>query len=293
MGWRGLVLGVLSISVLGCGFILDGDDDGLNSGKEKDLGLDPKNADTDGDGMLDGDEVDGGTDPLNMDSDADHLLDGDEADNGADPLNPDTDDDGYLDGDEVLEGHNPNDKKDRIYVGRWPYVYDKDSIKGGEGSFVESGKRFKRLQFIDQHGDTVDLFDFYNSDKPVVVDISAEWCPPCNLLAGWLDGQNTAYDDLWPAGPEVIARGDVYWITILGEDNNYVPAYPEVSERWFEAYPTKEIPVLADPAYYSADFVGLGWWPTGVLLDSELKVVDLGPFYVESVLAELNNQFPE
>jgi thiol-disulfide isomerase/thioredoxin len=298
MGWRGLVIGLALASAPGCFGILsfDKDKDGLSNGEEKDLGLDPEIADFDADGMLDGDEVEAGLDPFTADTDGDRLLDGAEALNGADPMNPDTDDDGYLDGDEVTEGHDPNDDKDRIYKGRWPYYYAKDDLKKGPSDFYEMGKRFKNLTMVDQHGDDVALYDFYNSDKPVVIDISAEWCPPCNGMASWLEGGADTYGfgTIWPAGPEVIERGDVYWITILGEDYYGYPAYQGVCERWVDLYPSKEIPVLADGSYTSADYVGLGFWPTVILLDPELKVQDTGQWGDASgVLSELNSQFPD
>lgn len=290
MNWRGLVVGVALVTLMGC----DSDGDGLSNAQEKDLGTNPDVEDTDGDGLVDGGEVDAGLDPMNSDSDADHLLDGDEALNGADPLLADTDDDGYLDGDEVLEGHNPNDKADRIYKGRWPYYYAKDEVKGQNLDFFEFGKRFARMEFVDQHGDMVDLYDFYNADKPIVIDISAEWCPPCNAISAWLDGApNEYYSGIWAAGPEVIERGDVYWITILGQDNYGAPGYQALSERWFELYPTKAIPILADGAYQSVDFVGLGWWPTVLLLTPDLKVEDTGVFYAEYAMQALAVEFPE
>ena len=55
---RGLaVIALLAFSLSGC----DSDGDGLTNGEEKDLGTDPKSADSDGDGIADGDEVAEGT----------------------------------------------------------------------------------------------------------------------------------------------------------------------------------------------------------------------------------------
>jgi thiol-disulfide isomerase/thioredoxin len=296
MNWRSLASVIALATLSGCiGFIVDGDGDGLWNGKEEEFGSDPQNADSDADGLEDGEEVDLGLDPMNGDMDADRLLDGEEGPAGTDPLVADSDDDGYADGDEINEGHDPLDAKDRIYKGRWPYYWDKDSLKGG-GATAENDKRFKRMQFVDQHNETVDLWDFYNADKPVVIDISAEWCPPCNGLASWLDGGVDSYGfgSLWPNGPEIIERGDVYWITILGEDVYGAPAYQEVTERWHDLYPTKEIPVLADGDYTSADYVGLGFWPSLFLLTPDLKIRNTGSWGdAGGVLSTLNSEVPE
>lgn len=59
----------------------DPDGDGLPTGREYALGLDPTSADTDGDGRSDGDEMNGGPDGVT-----------------SDPHNPDSDEDGTLDG---------------------------------------------------------------------------------------------------------------------------------------------------------------------------------------------------
>jgi hypothetical protein len=78
---------------------LEGDDDGdgLQNGRELELGTRPDNEDTDGDGLGDGDEVDRETDPLDQDTDNDGLNDGDEVNRGTDPRDADTDDDGIPD----------------------------------------------------------------------------------------------------------------------------------------------------------------------------------------------------
>ncbi|RPH95977.1 MAG: OmpA family protein [Calditrichaeota bacterium] len=81
----------------------DKDKDGLSNKIEKELGTDPKMADTDGDGLNDGAEVNQyRTDPLKADTDSDGLKDGAEVNQyNTDPLKADTDSDGLNDGAEV------------------------------------------------------------------------------------------------------------------------------------------------------------------------------------------------
>ena len=100
-GFFGFLLGLMF--TFGSNINADSDKDGLTNMIEKDLGTDPKNADTDGDGLRDGAEVNQyKTDPLKADSDDDGLNDGAEVNQyKTDPLNADSDADGLRDGVEV------------------------------------------------------------------------------------------------------------------------------------------------------------------------------------------------
>ncbi len=100
-GYFGFLIGLLFTGTSGADS--DADHDGLTKKVEKELGTDPKNADTDGDALNDGAEVNSyNTYPLKTDSDADGLSDGVEVKKyKTDPLNEDSDEDGLSDGDEV------------------------------------------------------------------------------------------------------------------------------------------------------------------------------------------------
>lgn len=68
---------------------VDGDKDGLDDIRERELGTNENRADTDGDGLSDGDEVlVFKTDPLNPDTDGDTYPDGKEISFGYNPLGP-------------------------------------------------------------------------------------------------------------------------------------------------------------------------------------------------------------
>lgn len=90
----------------------DTDGDGLTDKQEKELGTDPKIADTDNDGLKDGEEVHKyKTDPLRADTDGDGLNDGDEVVKyKTDPNKVDTDGDGLNDYAELMT-HNTSPLK--------------------------------------------------------------------------------------------------------------------------------------------------------------------------------------
>lgn len=261
---------VFTLGAVAC--VADADEDGLTNREEKELGLDKNKADFDDDGLLDGDEIALGADPKEPDTDGDGLLDGAERDAGSDPTVPDTDGDGYLDYDEVMEGHDPTDAKDKIYRGNWPYYRYKDELKGG-GTRAEEGNRWKRFKMVDQFGEKVDLYDFYNEEgKMIVIDQSAIWCGPCNNMAAFMDGEDLAgYDSIAPVR-DAVRQGRMYWITVLIEDVS--GGQPDLAdlEGWYDEYHTKQIPILADKEYALAEYMPAPGIPAFALLRGNLKV---------------------
>lgn len=256
----------------------DADGDGLSNKEEAELGTDPDSDDSDDDGLTDSEEVDLGTDPLVADTDGDSLLDGDEEDYGADPNVADTDGDGYLDGWEVAEGSDPSDDTSLIYQGRWPYNPDKDSA--GAPTYDETqlseGDPMPRFVLMDMHEDMVDSYDFYQQADYIMVDLSAVWCGPCNAFAGWLSGDPSYahIDGVWGNIPAGIEEGNVYWLTVLGEDNRGNIPSATVLQAWYDSYPDDHIPVMT--VEESKDFTNFflaGGWPSIYLYDGNLELV--------------------
>ena len=250
---------------------IDTDGDGLDDSAELASGTDPLLADSDGDGLSDGAEVnDYGSNPLETDSDGDGLQDGEEVnDYGTDPVAVDSDGDSYEDAWELTEGSDPTDPDSKIYAGGWPYNPEKSGPEIGE-AVAEVGETFAQLSLLDQWGDSVDLHDLTGQGKPIAIDISAMWCGPCNGMADWLVNGNDSYgfENFWPSADEKIHNGDIYWVTLLGQDGG--GSIPDLSdlELWYQYFPDDLVPVMADTADSAiVSKYMTGGWPAIYLLD--------------------------
>jgi len=232
----------------------------------------PEEVDSDGDGLLDSEDPA----PNNPDADGDGLQDGEELDLGTDPEAADSDGDTYWDSWEINEETDPTDAESRIYTGYWPYNPDKDSLdvptEWGDAE-RSADSPLTRFTMVDQFGEYIDIYDFANQGKPMLMDISAMWCGPCNGLSSWLAGDDYyGFDAYWPAVDEMIHAGDIYWITILGENNQGREASAENVADWFKDYPDETVPVLADEVGDASSFFITYGWPTVVWLNEDLTI---------------------
>lgn len=251
---------VVGLALTGCIFGGDSDGDGLSNKEEKDLGLDPDSTDSDGDGLDDALELEIGSDPLSEDSDGDT----------------------YLDLWEVNEGTDPADEDDRIYTGYWPYNPDKESVEDpGYNGPLSVGDFVWSFSGKDQFGEKVDLFDFLGQGKDVIVDASAEWCGPCQITSLWLSSGGEidyfGYEADFKKLRNAIDNGDVYWVTVIVQNNAGGASTVTTVKNWDESYPHELIPVITDKGDMLEGTIGTtGFFPTGMLLDENGEVLVIG-----------------
>jgi hypothetical protein len=239
--------------------------------------------DADGDGLSDADEAAAGTDANAADTDGDGLLDGEEAAAGTDPLATDTDNDGYTDYDEVQTGHDPTSKRDKIYTGGWPYNADKDEIEDpGWSGNAEVNMVLPDLITYDQYGDTFDFYDYAGQRKPIIIDVSAGWCYYCQEMAKLMAGQPSFFDD-YSSDPGIgniknmVDSGDVLWIEVLDQQDDYSTVNQGFLEAWDGAFPNSRIAVVADEDQKFARWLPIEGYPTLLALNSSMVIKSFDP----------------
>jgi len=241
----------------------------LDGDGEATFGLDPLHTDSDHDGLDAAEELALGGDPHDADTDDDGLDDLAESELGTALDDPDTDDDGYTDRDEGYEGKNPLDPNSVIYQGGWPYYFEKTELTGGVQ--FEVGNRFANLHLEDQFNDVVCLWDFYNDDTYIIVELCETWHSDCQWFSKWMNGKSNSFLDQWTPVIDAVRAGELNWITILTAGDTG-PADHWDLVAWTEQFPVPYAPVLADPTYESYAFVTPTVLPTFVLLAPDLKV---------------------
>ncbi len=120
----------------------------------------------------------------------------------------------------------------------------------------------------DQNGVEVSLYDFYGS--PIILDLSAMWCGPCNSAA--VELQSTVED---------YSNHDLRYVTVIIDNEYGEPPSQQDLERWADGYGISE-PVLGGSRDIINGDPSLGWpiggWPTfiGITADMEVHLIMQG-----------------
>jgi hypothetical protein len=216
----------------------DGDDEGtLELGNSLETSEGDGDGDT-GDGDGDGEPGDGDGEPGDGDGDGDGDTTGD----------GDGDTTGDGDGDPSACGVDP-----------------------GWGT-VAIGQPVKHVAARNHLGEEVNMCDW--AGVPIVMDLSAVWCGPCNDASNYL-ATGSIPDPFSGLGPDLrtmIEAGTMVWLTFLVQDSNGGDATVMNAAQWDAQYHHANIPVVNElDTPMLPDYLQVGCWPTAWVVDPNMN----------------------
>ena len=128
--------------------------------------------------------------------------------------------------------------------------------------------------------------------------MGATWCSPCNLLASWFaygeeDIKSTriwrdSYENIY----EYIKNDQVYFITILYEDEFKDNANFNTVYEWYDNYPDNNILIMADSDKFLHRWIKPTGIPAATLLNENMEIIQFsnrGINHAFDKLIELKN----
>ena len=206
---------------------------------------------------------------------------------------------------------NEESNNDFIYFGGWPKNQLKDQIAGpnldykcpnsigcectsnedcinnnclrsprGSFCYPKEGDTFPEFISVDQYDELVNIYDFANQGKYILIELGTSWCSPCNVVANWLsyNDKEITNKSFWK--PEyqkiydIIHNDEIFFITILYEDENRNNATYDTIYEWFDNYPDENIPLLIDQNKLLHTWMKPTGIPAITLVDENMKIVN-------------------
>ena len=144
-------------------------------------------------------------------------------------------------------------------VNEWPAAAPPDDLVA-TGWFP--GETVPDTRLLDQHGNTVSLWQFYG--RVVLVDVSTMWCAPCRDLAAHTEETQLDY----------AAQGFTYQ-TVLSEDVEGDPPDEEDLTLWADSFGIQTSPVVSDTTRdIAAALTPNNVFPVLVVVGRDLKVAE-------------------
>ena len=151
----------------------------------------------------------------------------------------------------------------------------------GNYCIPKPGDLIPRFEAIDQFGESVDLYDFANQGKIILLEISAAWCSPCNDLASWLTHndqtitKNPWWKDQYLPIRDMIKNGEIHLVNIMYEGSvKKTTITPDDVIEWYKKYPDPHVPVLTDEYRFMHTWVKPTGLPCIFLVDENMQLIN-------------------
>ena len=155
-------------------------------------------------------------------------------------------------------------------------------LKGNMYCAIKEGDLFPHFKAIDQFEEIVDIYDFANDEgKYILIEMGAAWCSPCHSLASWITWNEDEikskpfWREKYNKIKTLIENGDIYFITILYEDEFRDNAIYDTVYEWYNTYPDESIPILADEEKILHSIIRPTGIPAITLLSPKMEVITL------------------
>ena len=154
-----------------------------------------------------------------------------------------------------------------------------NSPRVGKYCIQGKGTVFPNYKLIDQYGEMVDLYDFANQGKLIVIEFSTSWCQPCKDFAAWLSfGDETVtshrfWKEEYGIIKELIKKEKIYFINIQSQDRYKEPSSLESIQDWAYDYPDELIPILSDSNYDVRNWARVTAYPTMIVLNEKMEIL--------------------
>jgi len=149
----------------------------------------------------------------------------------------------------------------------------------GSYCFPRTGDAFPNFTSFNQFNEIFSLHDLSNKGKFVLIEMAADWCSPCHMLSNWLTfANNEIKEQVWWKDEyniiyDLVHNNDVYFITVLYEDEFRNNATYDTVVEWYSNYPEDKIQILADADKKLHTWLKPSGIPAITLVDENMNIL--------------------
>ncbi len=156
------------------------------------------------------------------------------------------------------------------------------------------GAPVKHITGFDHTGAEFNSCELYGT--PVIFDIAAVWCGPCNDVSNYLanGGSDPFGGGLGDQLSTRINAGTIKWVTTLVQDANSGPATVDNAAQWDGMYHNANIPVVVGDGDIQMlpNYFMLGCWPSAFVADHEMNWMGFDDCMTWNQLVAVVNAYP-